>query len=97
MRDVERDAAVSAIAARPEGEPHLTFQTLLADTLHEMAVDEEGIGSEPDAVSTLCDDAVAALRAAGTTPLSRPFHHAYLTPIGTPTLPSRPTRLDVLY
>ncbi len=97
MRDVERDAAVSAIAARPEGEPHLTFQTLLADTLHEMAVDEEGVGAQPDAVSTLCDDAVAALRAAGTTPLTRPFHHAYLTPMGTPTLPSRPTRLDVLY
>jgi len=97
MRDVERDAAVSAIAARPEGEPHLTFQTLLADTLHEMAVHDEAVQAEPDAISTLFDDTVAALRAAGTAPLHRPFHHAYLTPLGTPALPSRPTRLDVLY
>jgi hypothetical protein len=62
-----------------------------------MAVDEATVEPEPDAVSTLCEDAVAALRAAGAAPLSQPFHHAYLTPIGTPTLPSRPTRLDVLY
>ncbi len=102
MRDAERlharaQMASPELAMRPEGEPHLTFETLLADTLHEMQVDEERAADAPDSAARLCDDAVAALRAAGTTPLSRPFHHAYLTPIGTPTLPSRPTRLDVLY
>lgn len=97
MRDAERSVAAAAIAARPEGEPHLTFETLLADTLHEMVADEERVEVAADEVATLCDDAVAALRAAGSTPLTRPFHHAYLTPMGTPTLPSRPTRVDVLY
>ncbi len=86
-----------AIALRPEGEPHLTFESLLADTLHEMDAHEQSAAPEPDPISTLCDDAVAALRAAGTGSLSTPFHHAYLTPTGTPALPSRPARLDVRY
>jgi hypothetical protein len=100
MRDADHtralaSAAIASIAPRPEGEPHLTFETLLTDTLHEMAADETSIASEPDAVSLLCDDAVAAMRADGAAPLARPFHHSYLTPIGTPTFPSRPSRLDV--
>jgi hypothetical protein len=100
MRDADRQralasAALTSIAPRPEGEPHLTFETLLTDTLQEMAADEESVEVPPDAVTSLCDDAVAAMRAEGTAPLARPFHHSYLTPIGTPTFPSRPSRLDV--
>lgn len=96
MRDAETSGS-PGIPARPEGEPHLTFDTLLADTLHEMAAHEDTALQEPDAVSVLCDDAVAALRAAGNGSLSTPFHHAYLTPAGVPALPSRHARLDVRY
>ncbi len=96
MRDAET-AGPPAIPARPEGEPHLTFDALLADTLHEMAAHDDAALQEPDAISLLCDDAVAALRAAGNGSLSTPFHHAYLTPAGVPALPSRPARLDVRY
>ncbi len=100
MRDADHTralaaAAITSIAPRPEGEPHLTFETLLTDTLHEMAADEAGVEAEPDAVTLLSDEAVATMRAEGTAPLARPFHHSYLTPIGTPTFPSRPSRLDV--
>lgn len=96
MRDAEA-AAAPVISARPEGEPHLTFDALLADTLHEMAAHDDAALKAPDAISLLCDDAVAALRAAGNGSLSTPFHHAYLTPAGVPALPSRPARLDVRY
>ncbi len=96
VRDQVRSGA-APIAPRPEGEPHLTFGTLLADTLYEMAAHESDTPVDPDAVTVLCDDAVAALRAAGDAPLVRPFHHAYLTPAAVPALPSRPTRLDIRY
>ena len=96
MRDAET-AGAPGIPPRPEGEPHLTFSALLADTLHEMAAYEDAERQEPDAVSLLCDDAIAALRTAGSGSLSTPFHHAYLTPAGLPALPSRPARLDVRY
>lgn len=85
------------ISARAEGEPHLTFETLLEDSLHEIVAHETAESAEPDAVTTLCDDAVAVLRSAGTGLPASPFHHAYLTPAGTPALPSRPTKLDVRY
>jgi hypothetical protein len=86
-------AGASSIPARPEGEPHLTFHALLADTLHEMAVHDQALPPVPDAAATLCDEAVAALRATGG--VTTPFHHSYLTPNGVPALPSRPARLDV--
>lgn len=85
------------ISARAEGEPHLTFETLLEDSLHEIVAHEEAESAEPDPVTTLSEDVVAVLRAAGNGLPSSPFHHAYLTPAGTPALPSRPTKLDVLY
>ncbi len=99
MPGADSGRVAPVIPSRPEGEPHLTFDALLADTLHEMAVhDDVAPPAEPDPVATLCDDAMAALRTAGSTPpLIRPFHHAYLTPAGTPAFPSRPTRLDVRY
>lgn len=87
--------AATSIPARPEGEPHLTFHTLLNDTLDEMDADEAFVPAEPDAASLMCEGAVSALRTTGGTTLVRPFHHAYLTPISTPAFRSRPTRLDV--
>lgn len=105
MRDADRAGtaaevaarahAVSGPAARPEGEPHLTFEILLADTLHEMTVDEEAGEPSADALSVLCDDTIAAMRASGSAQLVRPFHHSYLTPVATPVFPSRLSRLDV--
>ncbi len=101
-RDTERTPGTSShrtpdapIPLRPEGEPHLTFETLLEDSLHEIIAHEADALALPDPVTTLCDDAVAALRAAGTGLPASPFHHAYLTPAGTPSLPSQPARLDV--
>jgi hypothetical protein len=68
---------------------------LLADTLHEMAAHEDAPPVEPDAVDRLRDHALLTLRAAGAGSIVQPFHHAYLTPTGTPSQPSRPSRLDV--
>ncbi len=81
--------------ARPEGEPHLTFEMLLADTLHEMAVHEDAPEAAPDAVDRLRDHALSALRLDGGAPSVRPFHHAYLTPAANAVVPSHPPRLDV--
>jgi hypothetical protein len=84
-------------AAPVEGTPpHLTFEMLLADTLYEMAAHDEALPQAPDAVAELRDHAVQTLRrTAGPESMVRPFHHAYLTPTGTPSQPSRPSRLDV--
>jgi hypothetical protein len=79
---------------REAAEPHLTFEMLLADTLHEMTVHEDAPPPEPDAVDRLRDEALQALRLHGDT-LGRPRLHAYLTPTGMPALPSHPARLDV--
>jgi hypothetical protein len=81
--------------ARPEGEPHLTFEMLLADTLHEMAVHEDEPAAAPDAVDRLRDHTLSALRLDGSAPSVRPFHHAYLTPAASAVVPSHPPRLDV--
>jgi hypothetical protein len=97
MLDAEARSLGGVPVARPEGEPHLTFGMLLDDTLHEMAVHEDAPASEPDAVDHLRDRTVSALRAVGASPVVHPFHHAYLTPTGTPSQPSRPSRLDVRY
>ncbi len=104
MRDADRApdraAAAAFIPPRSEGEPHLTFETLLEDSLHEIIAHEDAEDGQltlPDPVTTLCDDAVAVLRSAGNGLPARPFHHAYLTPAGTPALPSRPAKLDVRY
>lgn len=91
------DRSPPAPLARPEGEPHLTFGVLLADTLHEMAVHDDAPAADPDEVERLRDQTLSALRAVGGSPLAHPFHHAYLTPTGTPAQPSRPSRLDVRY
>jgi Zn-dependent protease len=91
------DRLTAGPLARPEGEPHLTFGVLLADTLHEMAVHEDTTAADPDDVERLRDRTLSAMRAFGGTPLAHPFHHAYLTPTGTPAQPSRPSRLDVRY
>ncbi len=90
-------AADGTIAPRAEGEPHLTFETLFEDSLHEIIAHEAAEFSEPDPVTMLSDEAVAVLRAAGNALPASPFHHAYLTPAGTPALPSRPAKLDVRY
>jgi len=97
MPDADDRPAAGVPSVRPEGEPHLTFGVLLADTLHEMAVHEDAPAVEPDAVERLRDRTLLALRAGGASPLAHPFHHAYLTPTGTPAQPSRPSRLDVRY
>ncbi len=96
MPDADARAPLpGAIPIRPEGEPHLTFQALLSDTLHEMDADETAGTPEPDAAATLCDDAVAALRSGNAAPFVRPFHHTYLTPMSSPAFLPRPTRLDI--
>lgn len=74
--------------------PHLTFEMLLADTLHEMAVHEDAPPPAPDALELLRDEALLALRMRGGS-LDRPRFHAYLTPTGMPALPSHPARLDI--
>ena len=93
MRDAE--IARAAPAPRTEGEPHLTFEVLLADTLQEMDAHEHADGAVPDETARLGQDVVAALRAEGVPPLVRPFFHSYLTPISTPALSALPGRLDV--
>ena len=95
MRAADDAARPGAPVAPAADEPHLTFEMLLADTLHAMTEHEEAASAEPDEVERLRDHALASLRAAGQSPLTRPFHHSYLTPIGTPVQPSRPARLDV--
>lgn len=104
MRDADRTpdraSAGAPIPPRSEGEPHLTFETLLEDSLQEIINHEAAEAAEmnqPDRVTTLCDDAVAVLRSAGSGLPASPFHHAYLTPAGSPALPSRPAKLDVRY
>lgn len=97
MPDADLPPVAHAPPARPEGEPHLSFGVLLADTLHEMAVHEDAPAAEADDVERLRDRTLLALRAGGASPLTHPFHHAYLTPTGTPAQPSRPSRLDVRY
>lgn len=82
------------LPARPEGEPHLTFHALLADTLYEMHADETESPRVADPSAALGDEALAALRSAGT-PIVRPFHHAYLTPISSPALEERHPTLDI--
>lgn len=94
---VADDRAGAPPLLRSEGEPHLTFSVLLADTLHEMAAHDDSPAAEPDEVERLRDRTVSALRAVGASPIGHPFHHAYLTPNGTPAQPSRPSRLDVRY
>jgi hypothetical protein len=97
MRDADRSlGSLGPMAARPEGEPHLTFEILLADTLHEMTQDESRPLPLADEATELCDDAVASFRTSGTPPLVRPFHHAYLTPMHSPAIAiPHPPRLDV--
>jgi hypothetical protein len=97
MPVADQPPTTGAPPARPEGEPYLTFGVLLADTLHEMAVHEEAPVAVPDGVEQLRDRTMLALRAFGSSPIAQPFHHAYLTPTGTPAQPSRPSRLDVRY
>lgn len=89
-----RGADERARADEPAEAPHLTFEMLLADTLHEMAVHEDAPPAAPDALERLRDDALQALRVRGGA-FERPRFHAYLTPSGMPALPSHPARLDL--
>lgn len=82
------------LPARPEGEPHLTFHALLADTLYEMHADENEPSGPVDQTAALGDEALAAIRGTGAA-IVRPFHHAYLTPISSPALEVRHPTLDV--
>ncbi|HMS01824.1 MAG TPA: hypothetical protein PKE51_02570 [Gemmatimonadaceae bacterium] len=91
----ERADAVGGDATGAEPAPHLTFDLLLADTLHEMAAHDEAPPAEPDAVDRLRDEALVALRTRGAAGLGRPFHHAYRRPLGSSVPPFHPPRLDV--
>lgn len=75
--------------------PHLTFDRLLSDTLHEMVAHEDAPPAEPDAVDRLRDEALVALRTRGGADAGRPFHHASRRPLASSALPSHPPRLDV--
>ena len=95
MRDADTAGSTrQPLAARPEGEPHLTFHALLADTLHEMHNYDTQSPTELDAMAALSEEALTALRGTGA-PIVRPFHHAYLTPISSPALEERHPTLDV--
>lgn len=73
--------------------PHLTFDMLLADTLHEMAAHETLAPGEPDAIDRLRDEALLTLRTRGPD-AGRPFHAAY-RPLASQSAPVHPPRLDV--
>jgi hypothetical protein len=93
--DGRRDASSPADVGSAGSGPHLTFEMLLADTLHEMAAHEAAEPGAPDAVDRLRDEALVVLRTGRAAGGGRPLHRAYRRPVASAAEPPPTSRLDV--